>query len=474
MMRLFLSAWVLLVGVAPLPADGPERPPTRKLTLTPKAASTSLQSRLLPELLEQRTGNAADHYNRATQILKDKVGSLPVEAHAWLDLPADRLPKDELRALLKKAEAALAEVEAGSRCESCDWGMTARLRKDAIGALLPELQTAREFGTLLQLRLRLELAEGRTDRALATTRTNLALARHVGESPTLIGMLVAAALAGLSLDGLERLEQAPDAPNLYWALTDLPQPFIDMRKPLQGERLCCYSLFPGLAEVALDPQAGPLSREQLRTMTEKYIGFGISDNHFPNRWALGFYILRKHEAAKRALIAAGRPRAKVEAMPPLQVALLHAMGEYDRHLDGIIKWQSFSYPQAFEGMQKEDRALRNLRAEAIDPRSDAAALPIAPLLLPAVSKVFKARVRVDRRIAGLRAVEAVRAYAAGHDGKLPATLADVKEVPVPLDPATGKPFRYAVKDGVATLSAADLPEDPPGSNKVHFELTMQK
>jgi hypothetical protein len=68
----------------------------------------------------------------------------------------------------------------------------------------------------------------------------------------------------------------------------------------------------------------------------------------------------------------------------------------------------------------------------------------------------------------------VRAYAAGHDRALPAALTAVKEVPGPPDPVTGKPFQYAVKDGVATLSAPDLPEDSPSSNTVHFELTMRK
>jgi hypothetical protein len=58
--------------------------------------------------------------------------------------------------------------------------------------------------------------------------------------------------------------------------------------------------------------------------------------------------------------------------------------------------------------------------------------------------------RHDRRIAGLRAVEALRLYAASHEGKLPEALSQVKEVPVPDDPATGKPFEYR-RDGVAAL-----------------------
>jgi hypothetical protein len=109
------------------------------------------------------------------------------------------------------------------------------------------------------------------------------------------------------------------------------------------------------------------------------------------------------------------------------------------------------------------------------PAADAPALPLAALLLPAVQKVFTARARTDRRFAALRCVEAVRLYAAAHGGKLPASLADVKEVPVPDDPVTGKPFAYRVREGVATL------EGPPPDgeqayvgNTLKYELVVEK
>ena len=53
-----------------------------------------------------------------------------------------------------------------------------------------------------------------------------------------------------------------------------------------------------------------------------------------------------------------------------------------------------------------------------------------------------ARTRMDRRVAALRCVEAVRLYAAAHDGKLPPSLDEIKDVPVPRDPVDDKPFGY--------------------------------
>jgi glutathione S-transferase len=75
--------------------------------------------------------------------------------------------------------------------------------------------------------------------------------------------------------------------------------------------------------------------------------------------------------------------------------------------------------------------------------------------LPALQKVRRAQGRLEQRIALLRHVEAIRMYAAAHEGKVPPKLSDV-DVPLPLDPFTGKPFRYEVIDGVAHYECAAL------------------
>ena len=74
----------------------------------------------------------------------------------------------------------------------------------------------------------------------------------------------------------------------------------------------------------------------------------------------------------------------------------------------------------------------------------------------------------------MRHVEALRLYAAEHDGKLPAKLSDIS-VPLPIDPVTGKPFVYAVDGATAHIRGSSLQgeEKDPGSN-VHYEVTLQK
>jgi hypothetical protein len=77
------------------------------------------------------------------------------------------------------------------------------------------------------------------------------------------------------------------------------------------------------------------------------------------------------------------------------------------------------------------------------------------MLFPALISARTAEVRLDRRVAMLRIVEAVRLYAAGHGGKLPDSIDAIKEVPIPLDPVTGDPFTLKIEGDVATLVPPD-------------------
>ena len=49
--------------------------------------------------------------------------------------------------------------------------------------------------------------------------------------------LWSASAPDLALDSLAEMVQQTDCPNLYWALTDLPFPLVDLRKSVQGHRL---------------------------------------------------------------------------------------------------------------------------------------------------------------------------------------------------------------------------------------------
>jgi hypothetical protein len=94
-------------------------------------------------------------------------------------------------------------------------------------------------------------------------------------------------------------------------------------------------------------------------------------------------------------------------------------------------------------------------------------------VLPALGRVRLNMAKLDREIAALRCVEALRAYAAAHEGKLPKALDDVTEVPIPADPLTGKAFQYLSDGRTAVLSALAPSPDMPECS-LRYELTLQQ
>jgi hypothetical protein len=81
--------------------------------------------------------------------------------------------------------------------------------------------------------------------------------------------------------------------------------------------------------------------------------------------------------------------------------------------------------------------------------------------------------RMERHIAALKCVEALRLYAGTHDGKFPEKLSDVSEVKVPDDPVTKKPFSYrrTGSEAVLEIQATDGSE---GRDAIRYELKFKE
>ena len=108
------------------------------------------------------------------------------------------------------------------------------------------MQELRGLGRFLALKARLEIAEGRLQNALETLKVGYQLAHDVAIPPTLINDLVGIAIANLMNNQLIELIKAPGSPNMYWAIAQLPDPFIDMQPAMEYEKLLPVKMFPFL------------------------------------------------------------------------------------------------------------------------------------------------------------------------------------------------------------------------------------
>lgn len=193
-----------------------------ELTLHPaKAPRPRNKYRLLPKLDQQTDADALPLYEKAVQSLP-KDSQRDQKIRQWVKTPLNKLPRKQAQSTLQKLKPTLQLVEQAARCKQCNWP-----------PFDPEpppqnLSEYRKLAYLLSLQARLQIAQGQYDQVVHTIQTGLAMARHVGQGPTLVQRLVSIAIAALMCGQLEQFVQGPDAPNLYWAFQALPKPFIDL------------------------------------------------------------------------------------------------------------------------------------------------------------------------------------------------------------------------------------------------------
>ena len=208
-----------------------------------------------------------------------------------------------------------------------------------------------------------------------------------------------------------------------------------------------YLMFPVFADVKTSKYT-PGQWEALFDVEELLAKFAsllpADQNDLPTkRKLLEDRFNKGHSIAKRELVARGYSEEEVDQMPVSQAVVLHTSLRYDELRDAMFKWFHVPYWQAQPGVEQAQKKI----AES----ADSEPIPLASVLLPAVANCQVAMARTERRNATLRTVEAIRLYAAAHDGKLPESLGEITEVPVPVNPFTGQPFAYRLDGDTAVL-----------------------
>jgi hypothetical protein len=438
-----------------------------QLTVQPMPApKPALRYLLLPELMEMHPGNPVQGYLKCyteqQQFFFDKDTFRRREEYQAM--PLRELPAKDL---LDYGHSALRQADRAARLDKPDWQILPKLKTDGVWLLLPEVQQMRTLAAALKVRFRAEVALGHFDDAIRTAKTVFALARHLGEHPTLIGDLVGIAIAFVAIDPLEEMLEQPGCPNFYWALTNLPSPFISLEKGMEGERALIRGEFRDLDESA------PMTAEQIKKLMEhidklREVAQAEVKAKEPDRSTRTWVAERTRDekllgAARRRLVEYGLPEERLARFPAEQVIILDEWREFEERRDEVMKLMTLPAWQAEEALP--DWVLKH------KPRADEW---LFLELVPAIYRVRRAQARLEQRIGLLRCVEALRLYAAAHDGRLPARLADAG-VRLPDDPFTGKPFDYQVDGATAHLRGSPPPglEKEPSYN-VHYAVTIRK
>lgn len=477
-MRSALVAAALACAAAPAAAQPPVEPKdgkvTIRLTLSPTAEPKPTSRFLLqPQYTDVMPGEKLAGFLKC--FMEQERFFSPEEEKkraAWNQLPLADLPLGEIRqqgvldgiAYDPPYARLMVFMDQAARYDRVEWNLWYNLRKDGLNTLLPEVQKLRSLAAVLKLRMRAEIKAGEFARAAETSKTLFGLARMLEQAPTLISYLVGVAVATVAVDALEEMVQQPGCPNLYWGLTDLGAPVLDIRTGGGGERAWLASLFQPVLDAT-----GPLTEEQLAAVFRRIDNLFESEGSKPKKDvtpppSAQYKKLAGDpkfvDAARAFLVETGSKPDVVKTFTPLQAVVAADV----RHLEvarddclralGLPLWQAEPLFRAIEDDLKAQKA--------------AGRLVLAPELVPAVLRVRQRAAALDQRVAYLRVIEAIRLYAHENGGRLPASLADVK-LPLPLDPVTGKPFAYTIQNGGAAVLRGGNPT--PGRE---YEITIRK
>jgi hypothetical protein len=421
----------------------------------------ALKYQLLPQIEELNPGNAAQNYlkcfmeqhafffSKQAVLDRDRYQSMPL-----IDLARERMDG--------YGSSALRQADWAARMESLDWQSLSSIQSSGIEGPPGEVGPIQVLAKALHVRFRGEIARRDFDNAIRTAKTMLALSRHLGEHPTEVANLVGLWVAHLSLNAIGEMVQQAKCPNLYWALTNLPSPLVDLRKGIQGERTMVATELRAIKDDA------PMTDSEIETFVGRLSGvISVARQQAGQpprsvRAALNAAVkdAESLKAARQRLIEGGLAAKKVEQFPAAQVVLLEQKHRYVIERDDRLKLLAVPIWQIAAKSKAPARI-----GTSLSPLRD---------LLPNIEKVRAEEAELERQLALLRYIEAIRLYAAEHDGKAPASVADLA-VPLPLDPLTGKPFVYSAAGTVAHIRG-DSPVQAAqlGGQAVEYSVTIHK
>jgi len=420
----------------------------------------ALKYRLLPPLSELKPGNAAPIYLRPLVEGGDvRIEQLLADVSRLLDLPAEKRSVEELDSFVEQNAVLFSQIAVGARRDRCDWEYTyGEDFQDPVLFQLNDTVQVRNYAHLLIVKIRGEVLAGRFDEAIHTLQTGFAIARHLAGDP--LSSMIALTIVNKMLDAIQEFVVQPGAPNLYWALAALPRPLVELDAELQLERGVLAVKFPELRD--LDRRRSEQEWQQIETrirdwskVLEAYTVVVPTDKSDRDAEHDGATV-----ADARAFLAEHTDKTDTEitVMSDAEVTVRYTLLVQQYLFDMSSKYAYLPIASAAESLDA-DEARRQMAREL-------EMIPLCEALTSEVIAVNQIHAFRDRRLALLQTVEALRLYAAEHDGELPERL-DQLFPPAPENPITGEPFEYTLlEDGTGQIKSPP----PAGANPIPYGI----
>jgi hypothetical protein len=453
-----------------------------ELVLHPRAIEQPmLKYRLLPAEIELQPGNAVPILLRLPWEQMHWMNNVYPKLHEWEDRPLSAPEWQSFAGVLP--DRFYDEMKRAAYRRDALWEYPIRETQTPYMILLPDVQGLRVFlGQGLSAKIRYHLTRGELDQAREAILVGLANTRHVAQTPFLVNQLVAAAIQRNMLDRTSELISQPGSPNLYWALSTLPDSLLELDRTASLEADLLAMTFPAVHDldrprddrewrrmaaqlILLLQELGELPRDEA-PKSDSLLG-QLFQKLLP---AENVHLKRFAEQGRAELPRLlGITEEAVAAMSDDQAAVrwyMHQRLSRDQHRAAVLALPPREAWPRLKLLQDQTRTLEQqtggARVEFFDP----------------VSMYVSTRA-VNRRIAALRIVEAVRHHLAA-ERKLPQSLDEITAVPIPLDPLTGERFQWKAEGKTATIKAPPLPADlaPPGStidqnSRVEYRLSIR-
>jgi hypothetical protein len=265
------------------------------------------------------------------------------------------------------------------------------------------------------------------------------------------------------LERTDELISQPNSPNLYWALSTLPNSLLEFDRAASFEGDMFAMTFP-----AVNDFDRPRDAREWNRMARQLVEFLEQLGEIPRQVvpkedaSVVEQLLQQLKPADKAHLSRvvrqvradlarmlGVPAERVAEMSDDEAGVrwyAHLRMARDQHAAAILPLPPREAWPQLKKLQEEIASMQETTGtkgfDFLNPTS-----------------IYISTWSLKRKIQSLRIIEAVRHHLAMHNNQLPETLDEIQEVPIPVDPLTDQPFQWKVDGKIATLKAPPLPDD---------------